>query len=216
MRSDYLKKYLVISLSILILISILFVGYSGIRTLNDNPLSMPKAQKIAKKYLNKAYPDNHFIINTGVYETTFSRYLFDIEDFNGSKVNQLILRKGLEKIEDTNLTKDLNAKVKSYISSKSNLSFKTIDVNGTVFFSTEKNFKRLDDLWIMLSGNELTTVKLGNFGKSIINWSKENGLSVNKLTIDYDNLTSHKSYRLAIDKNQLGEHDYAKLISITK
>jgi hypothetical protein len=192
------------------------VGYSAIRTLNGNPLSMPKAQKVANKYLNQAYPDNNFKIDNGVYETSFGRYLFDVKDSSGRQVNQLIVRKGLEKIEDTNLTKDLNEKVKNYISSKSNLSFNKIDVNGTVFFSTKNDFKRLDHLWIWLSDDELTTVKLANFGKSIIDWSKENELSASELTIDYDNLTSHKSYRLSVDKNQLNEHDYLKLISRTK
>ncbi len=129
----------------------------------------------------------HIKIGKGVYETTFGQYLFDVEDSSGGKV-------------------------KEYISSTPNDSFEKFDVNGTVFFLTNDNFKRIDNVWIILSGKDLSKEKLADFGKSINNWSTENGLFLNHLTIDYANIASHESYRLHADKKQLDDQNYSTLI----
>jgi hypothetical protein len=173
---------------------------------------MPKAEKVASDYLKEAYPDQHLKLSTGVYETSFGRYLFDVKDASGGKINQLIIRKELNNIEDTNRTKELNEKVKTYISSNSNLSFEKIDTNGTVFFLTNDQFKRLEDVWIILTGKELSKEKLADFGKSINNWSKENRLSLHQLTIDYTNVTSQENYRFSADKKQLDGQNYLTFI----
>lgn len=49
-------KKLWIGLAAALAIAVLIYGYSAIRTLNGNPLSMPKARSIAGDYLKHAYP----------------------------------------------------------------------------------------------------------------------------------------------------------------
>lgn len=210
-----MKKILVGFLS-LVLILVLYFGYSTIRTLNGNPLSMPKAKKLADEYINQAYPNNKLIISDGTYNIKFGNYYFDIKGSSGNtNVNELVIQEGLKTIEDTNKTKELNEKVKQYISANSNLSIEKMEVNGTVFFTSD-NFKKNDNIWIGFSGENLTNEKIASFGKSIINWSKENRLSLNRLTIDFTDLTSNKSFRLSIENNKLDEQDIAKMIKKTE
>nr|WP_197479961.1 hypothetical protein [Paenibacillus swuensis] len=176
---------------------------------------MPKAKKIANEYLNQAYPDNKLIISDGTYNIKFGNYYFDIKGSSDTNVNELVIQEGLKTIEDTNKTKELNEKVKQYITANSNLSFEKMEVNGTVFFTSD-NFKRNDNIWIGLSGEDLTNEKIANFGKSIMNWSKENGLSLNRLTIDFTNLTFNESFRLTLEDNKLDEQDIVNMIKKTE
>ncbi|WP_456238449.1 YfjL-like protein [Paenibacillus swuensis] len=199
----------------MLILAVLYLGYSTIRTLNGNPLSMPKAKKIANEYLNQAYPDNKLIISDGTYNIKFGNYYFDIKGSSDTNVNELVIQEGLKTIEDTNKTKELNEKVKQYITANSNLSFEKMEVNGTVFFTSD-NFKRNDNIWIGLSGEDLTNEKIANFGKSIMNWSKENGLSLNRLTIDFTNLTFNESFRLTLEDNKLDEQDIVNMIKKTE
>ncbi|MGM0882417.1 MAG: hypothetical protein ACQEXQ_15420 [Bacillota bacterium] len=126
-----------------------------------------------------------------------------------------MIQEGFKTIEDTNLTKELIEKVKQYISANSNLSIEKMDVNGTVFFTSE-NFYKNDDIWISFSGEDLTKDKIANFGKNVVHWGKENGLSLNKLIIDFTNLTSNERFRLSFDKSILDEQDFIKMIEKTE
>ncbi|MFC4102383.1 hypothetical protein [Paenibacillus xanthanilyticus] len=101
------------------------------------------------------------------------------------------------------------------ISANSNLSFEKMEVNGTVFFTAD-NFKKNDNIWIGCSGDDLTNEKIANFGKSIINWSNENRLSLNRLTIDFTNLSSNESFRLSLENNKIDEQDIVKMIKKTQ
>lgn len=210
-----MKKILVGLLSLVLILVVLYFGYSTIRTLNGNPLSMPKAKKIADEYINQAYPNNQLIICDGTYNTKYGNYYFDIKGSSGTNVNALVIQEGLKTIEDTNKTKEFNEKVKQYISANSNLSVEKMEVNGTVFFTSD-NFKKNDNIWIGFSGDDLTNEKIADFGNSIINWSKENRISLNRLTIDFTNLSSNESYRLSLENNKLDEQDIVKMIKKTE
>lgn len=165
---------------------------------------------MADAYIKHTYPNDNLDIGEGIYAKNYGNYNFDVKGTSGSKVNELVIQEGLKTIEDTNLTRELNEKVEQYISN-SNLSIEKMEVNGTVFFISD-NFERKNDIWITFSGDDLTNEKVANFGKSINKWSKESGLSLNKIIIDFTNLTTNKSFRLSVDNKKLDNQDFVKLI----
>ncbi|MBM7661325.1 hypothetical protein JOC85_002097 [Bacillus mesophilus] len=205
-----MKKIMVGLVSLLLIVVVLYFGYTTIKTLNGNPSAMPKAEKLAGEYIKQTYPNENLIIGKGTYEKNYGNYTFDVKGTSGSKVNELVIQEGLKTIEDTNLTRELIEKVEQYTSS-SNLSIEKMEINGTVFFISD-NFEKKDNIWITFSGDELTIEKVANFGKSITNWSKKNELSLNKLIIDFTNLTSNENFRLSVDNKKLDNLDFVKLI----
>lgn len=205
-----MKKNIVGLVSLILIVVVLYFGYTTIRTLNGNPLDMPKAEKLADEYIKQTYPNDNLIIGEGTYEKNYGNYTFDVKETSGSKVNEIVIQEGLKTIEDTNLTRELNEKVEQY-TSNSNLSIEKMEVNGTVFFISD-NLEKRDDIWITFYGNDLTNEEVANFGKSITNWSKENELSLNKLIIDFTNLTSNENFRLSVNNKKLDNQDFVKLI----
>ncbi|MBU9712755.1 hypothetical protein [Evansella tamaricis] len=205
-----MKKMVIGFVSIVLLVVVLYLGYSTISTLNGEPLAMHKAEKLGNEYIKQRYFNENLIISDGEYAKNFGNYNFNVTTIAGKKVNELVIQEGLETIEDTNLTRDLNEKVKQYISN-SNLSVDKMEVNGTVFFTAD-NLNRNDTIWITFAGEDLSTEKVAKFGKDITIWSKETGLSLNKLIIDFTNLSTNKSSRLYVDDNQIESQDFLEFI----
>ncbi|MDZ5473105.1 hypothetical protein SM124_15405 [Bacillus sp. 31A1R] len=203
-----MKKSSLIILSICILLIGLYYGYSTIRTLNGNPIAMPRAKNLVIEYINLAYPNDDFQIGKGTYAVTYGNYYFDVEDSKGIKVNELLVPKNLTLIEDTMQTDALNEKVADYLATHTTI--ETIEVNGTVSFAKEMN--KSETIWVTVSGNNLSKEKLADFGQSIYEWSKNHAPSLNKLIVDATNVSNNESYRLSLDKKQLTESNYIKFI----
>ncbi|WP_456276221.1 YfjL-like protein [Bacillus sp. AK128] len=197
-------------ISIALLLVVLYFGYSTIRTLNGNPLNMSKAEELAVEYIKQEYPNENLLIGEGTYAKNYDNFYYKVEGSAGV-VNELVIQDRLKTIEDTNLSKELNTKVRNYLPDESSLSIQVNEVNGTVNFTTD-DFYRKDTIWITLSGEDVTNEEIASLGKGITNWSEINGLSLNKLIIDFTNLTSNESFRLSVSHSKLESQDYVTMI----
>jgi hypothetical protein len=205
-----MKKILVGLVSFVLIVIILYFGYSTIRTLSGNPIAMSKAEKLALEFIKHTYPNDDFVIGEGAYMKSYGNYNFEVLGTSGAKVNELVIQEGLKTIEDTSLTRELNAKVEQFIANSS-LPIEQLEVNGTVYFIS-KNFNKKDDVWITFSGTDLTNEKVAKFGKNITIWGKENGFSLNELIVDFTNLTTNESYRLTVTDKEFDKQNFESLI----